>query len=71
MDSKKVVVPFAATLIDTIGSVALCTVSDKTSVSTNISAHYLLPIPVGDTAVVDATVRSLGRRMSTTEVLFM
>jgi acyl-coenzyme A thioesterase PaaI-like protein len=60
---------FAATLIDTVGSAALATINDKSSVSTHISSEYLLGLPVGDVAIVDATVLSSGGRLSNIEVL--
>ncbi len=46
----------AATLVDTVGSAALVTVSERSGMSLNINVNYLSPVPVGGTVVVEAEV---------------
>lgn len=54
--------------MDTVGSAALCTVVDKSQVSTHISIDYLAPVPLGDTAMVEANVLQKGGRTGVIEV---
>jgi len=58
----------AATIIDTVGSAAIATVSDKAGVSVHISADYLSGLEVGETMAIDAEVINLGKRLATVEV---
>lgn len=45
-----------ATLVDVVGSAALCTVSSKPHVSLSITTNYLRAAPVGSTIRVEASV---------------
>lgn len=51
-----------ATLVDTVGSAALVTVSQKSGVSLNISVTYLSAMPAGEDVEVDARVVRVGCR---------
>ena len=54
--------------MDTVGSAALATVADKGGVSTHIGSEYFLGLPVGDVAVIDATVMHQGNKLCNIEV---
>ncbi|KAG1655933.1 hypothetical protein FOA52_000900 [Chlamydomonas sp. UWO 241] len=58
----------AATLVDTIGTVALMTLGDVAGVSSTLSVNYMAPIVVGQDVTVEARVIRTGRYLSTTQV---
>ncbi|GAX79485.1 hypothetical protein CEUSTIGMA_g6926.t1 [Chlamydomonas eustigma] len=57
-----------ATLVDTVGTAALITVSDRSGVSVNIAVTYLLPSPSGQNVTVEARVIKSGRALATIQV---
>ena len=57
-----------ATLVDVVGSAALCTQSVRGGVSLNISTNYLRPMPGGGVALIDSRVLSIGKNIATIEV---
>ncbi|GAB4820774.1 hypothetical protein N2152v2_007820 [Parachlorella kessleri] len=58
-----------ATLVDTVGSAALVTVSERSGMSLNINVNYLSPVPVGGTVVVEAEVVKVGKTIGTINIL--
>lgn len=54
--------------MDTVGSAALATVSDRSGVSVHIGCEYLSGIPLGHTALISATVTNNGARLATVKV---
>jgi uncharacterized protein (TIGR00369 family) len=58
----------AATLVDTIGSVALVTLTDTPGVSLSISVNYLSPMPGGEEVEVRAKVIKVGATIATIHV---
>jgi acyl-coenzyme A thioesterase PaaI-like protein len=57
-----------ATLVDSIGTVALMTMGDVAGVSSALSVTYMAPIVVGQDVTVEARVIRSGRYLSTTQV---
>ncbi|KAG1655934.1 hypothetical protein FOA52_000901 [Chlamydomonas sp. UWO 241] len=58
----------AATLVDTVTTVALMTLGDVGGISTTLSVNYMSPIMIGQELTVEARVMRSGRFLSTTQV---
>eukprot|EP00798_Chlamydomonas_sp_ICE-L_P027265 gene27265-2519_t len=59
-----------ASLVDTIGSAAFISTSDRLGVSVNLSCTYHAPAPVGKLLLIEATVLKAGRTLVTVQVDF-
>jgi acyl-coenzyme A thioesterase 13 len=56
----------AATLVDVVGTLAIITADrhHRAGVSTDLNVSWFAPVPLGDVAVVDATVLKTGRSLA-------
>lgn len=57
-----------ATIVDTVGTLAILTTGSRSGVSVNISVNYLSPMPGGKEAEIEATVVKAGKTLSTARV---
>ena len=57
-----------ATIVDVVTTLALATISpDRLGVSININTTYIRPVPVGDYAIIDASVTRVGKSVANLE----